>query len=248
MQAAALRGTPCTPLLVLLLVTTATAAAAASFGEAGSPSASVLARQSALSTELAGLARKGDALRLWERATASAADAVVEALRNHDSKYSVELKDVDMEELRIWHGQSVSLGVEVDGQKYSYMVQSEPDWQRLAHVLGSDEGGLLPGHDWDALDRDWLAPVSRGSLLPDSVLEGPLDVYLAQPTALQLFLPHASDSGVVKRVLLREGAVVVVRGARAVRLRRGLDLPAISLSEFAGEQRGASKGPQQRGM
>lgn len=56
------------------------------------------------------------------------------------------------------------------------------------------------------------------------------------PTAhlLQLFLPHASDAGTAHRVLLRSGAAVMVRGARAVRLRRGLDLPAISLSEFAG--------------
>jgi hypothetical protein len=137
------------------------------------------------------------------------------------------------------------------------------------------QGGLLPRHDWEALERDWLNPVSRGSLLPDFGLEGPVDVHLAQPNALQvgkrqpsaaacrrllcwraltahqlmssntkaviaaapsqLFLPHASDAGTVRRVLLREGAAIMVRGARSVRLRRGLDLPAISLSEFAGE-------------
>ena len=51
---------------------------------------------------------------------------------------------------------------------------------------------------------------------------------------MQLYLPHASDAGQVQRVLLREGAAVIVRGACAVRLRRPLDLPAISLSEFAG--------------
>lgn len=96
------------------------------------------------------------------------------------------------------------------------------------------QGGLLPASDWDSLDRDWLSPVARGSLLPDFALEGPVDVYLSQPTALQLFLPHASDAGTAHRVLLRSGAAVMVRGARAVRLRRGLDLPAISLSEFAG--------------
>jgi hypothetical protein len=81
---------------------------------------------------------------------------------------------------------------------------------------------------------DWLAPVSHGSLLPDFALEGPVDLFLSQPTALQLFMPHASDAGTVRRVLLREGAAVLVRGARVVRLREGLDLPPISLSEFAG--------------
>lgn len=144
------------------------------------------------------------------------------------------------------------------------------------------QGGLLSrgSSDWDRVDRDWLSPVARGSLLPDFALEGPVDVYLAQPTALsvrrrrptgaagqatacggglgssparvpqqrvsptdgmpppclcppQLYLPHASDAGLVRRVLLRQGAAVMVRGARAVRLRRGVDLPPISLGEFA---------------
>lgn len=48
------------------------------------------------------------------------------------------------------------------------------------------QGGLLPSSDWDSLDRDWLSPVSRGSLLPEFALEGPVDVYLSQPTALQV--------------------------------------------------------------
>lgn len=97
------------------------------------------------------------------------------------------------------------------------------------------QGGLLPSTDWEAMHRQWLSPVARGSLLPDFALQGPVDVFLSRPTALQLFLPHSSDAGVVRRVLLREGAVVLVRGARTVRLRRGLDLPSIGLSEFAGE-------------
>ncbi|KAL4442939.1 hypothetical protein ABPG77_008430 [Micractinium sp. CCAP 211/92] len=202
-------------------------------GASSASSSSSLAR-AALSTELVTLAHEGDALRLWQRATASAAEAVVEALRRQDTAHTVQLKDIGLEELRIWHGQSVSLGLEVDGQRFSFMVQSEPEWQRLASVLGTAEGGLLPRQDWDSLNRHWLSPVSRGSQLQEFALEGPVDVFLTQPTALQLFLPHASDAGTVKRILLREGATVMVRGARSVRLRRGLDLPAISLSEFAG--------------
>ncbi|KAL4457665.1 hypothetical protein ABPG75_012530 [Micractinium tetrahymenae] len=220
--------------LLALLVAAAAAYSAAAGGRAGGGSGSSSLARAALSTELATLASEGDALRLWQRATASAADAVVEALRRQDAAHTVQLKDIDLEELRIWHGQSVSLGLEADGQRYSFMVQSEPEWQRLASVLGTAEGGLLPRHDWESLDRDWLSPVRRGSQLQDFALEGPVDVFLAQPTALQLFLPHASDAGTVKRILLREGAAVLVRGARSVRLRRGVDLPAIGLSEFAG--------------
>lgn len=81
------------PLLLLGLSTTA---ASASSGSSSASSSSKLATAQ-LSTELATLASEGDALRLWERATASAADAVVEALRRQDSSHTVELKGADLE-------------------------------------------------------------------------------------------------------------------------------------------------------
>ena len=53
-------------------------------------------------------------------------------------------------------------------------------------MFGLAQGGLLPKHDWDSIDRHWLAPVTQGSQLADFALEGPLDVFLSQPTALQV--------------------------------------------------------------
>lgn len=43
----------------------------------------------------------------------------------------------DLEALQIWHGQSVRLGLEAGAQrfKYEFVVQSEPEWRRLAEVL-----------------------------------------------------------------------------------------------------------------
>ncbi len=47
----------------------------------------------------------------------------------------VKLLGTDLDALRIWHGQSVTLGVEAEGQPYRYVVSSEEDWKRLADVL-----------------------------------------------------------------------------------------------------------------
>lgn len=194
--------------------------------------------QQAQHTELVSLASAGDVVQLWQRATDAAAAAVVDALRQQLRGASVELKGADLDGLRIWRGQTVTLAVEADGQPFKFVVQSEPEWRRLAEVLpakqvrcacrgvackqrrlrtfgwllagsagaavgttwcftrrrrrccvhlgGCPQGGLLPAHDWDAIQSEWLSPVARGSLLPDFALEGPVDVYLATPTALQV--------------------------------------------------------------
>ena len=63
-------------------------------------------------------------------------------------------------------------------------------------------------------------------------MEGPLDLFITPPADLQLWLPHSVEAGVQKRVMLRSGAAVTVRGARSVQLRRAIELPEISLSDF----------------
>ena len=55
---------------------------------------------------------------------------------------SVELlqgTDLSEDALRIWHGQSVTLGLEADGQTYRYVVSSEEDWKSLAQVLPAQQ-------------------------------------------------------------------------------------------------------------
>jgi hypothetical protein len=76
-------------------------------------------------------------------------------------------------------------------------------------------------------------PLRFGAVLPDVTLQGPLDLLLSQPIPLDLFLPYPSFVDGVKRVVLREGASVTVRGARSMDLQRPLDLPSVGLGAFA---------------
>jgi hypothetical protein len=92
-------------------------------------------QQRATASELAVLASSGDAVQLWDAATRAAAAAVVSELRRQDPTNSAELKGIDLEQLRIWHGASLTLGLQADSQKYSFVVQSEQDWRSLPEVL-----------------------------------------------------------------------------------------------------------------
>jgi hypothetical protein len=99
-------------------------------------------------------------------------------------------------------------------------------------MLPESQGGIRLQADWDAIEANLVRPLRDGAVLPDFTLEGPLDLFLTPPADLQLWLPHSVEAGVQTRVMLRPGVAVTVRGARSVQLRRSIDLPEISLSDF----------------
>ncbi len=47
----------------------------------------------------------------------------------------MEVKHVDLEALRIWHGQRLELALEVDGNMFSFFTESEPEWHSLGDAL-----------------------------------------------------------------------------------------------------------------
>jgi hypothetical protein len=94
------------------------------------------------------------------------------------------------------------------------------------------QGGILPDGDWAGLERDWMRPARDGACLPDFTLEGPLDLFFSPTAQPQLWLPHPAEAGRLRRVLLRRGAALTVRGARSAALRRAVGLPPVSLAVF----------------
>ncbi|KAJ7946825.1 Tunicamycin induced 1 [Quillaja saponaria] len=56
-------------------------------------------------------------------------------------------------------------------------------------------------------------------------LAGPMELWIQDAKDMRLSLPHDVDAGVLKKVILADGAVVTVKGARSVSLRHPLDVP-----------------------
>ena len=65
-------------------------------------------------------------------------------------------------------------------------------------------GSGLVSHDF------WSSREHKLSL-PELVLTGPIELVLAEPQPVSMFLPHAADVGIVRRVLLQPGATIKVR-------------------------------------
>ncbi|KAA8545709.1 hypothetical protein F0562_020840 [Nyssa sinensis] len=56
-------------------------------------------------------------------------------------------------------------------------------------------------------------------------LAGPMELWIQDAKDMRLSLPHDVDAGVLKKVILADGAIVTVKGARSVSLRHPIELP-----------------------
>uniref|UniRef100_A0ACD5W102 Uncharacterized protein n=1 Tax=Avena sativa TaxID=4498 RepID=A0ACD5W102_AVESA len=80
-------------------------------------------------------------------------------------------------------------------------------------------------------DDTALAEIGRGGrgsfepTLPPFQLAGPMELWIQDGDDVRLALPHDVEAGTLKKVVLADGAVVTVKGARAVSLRLPLELP-----------------------
>eukprot|EP00899_Mesostigma_viride_P023022 jgi/Mesvir1/3904/Mv19849-RA.2 len=117
----------------------------------------------------------------------------------------------------------------------------------------------------DATDRDGLLQVvdaSHGSgsfsrlgraldvhvpkQLPDFEVEGPLELVFPVAVDLRLSLPHRVDAGLVRRVMIAQGARVVVQGATRTSLRRPVEVPLPALTTLGPHSSpGAAPSPPQ---
>lgn len=172
--------------------------------------------------------------------------SVTKALESKLQHTHIALHDVDVESLKFYTGPAIDVAVQVGGQTARIYKQEGDDtttkWISVRNILPSLSSSptsptptlTTQAKDWASVEKNIIAPLRDGAALGDFTLEGPLDLYLTHPTYLQLWMPHNVEVGPIKRILLRADASVTVRGARSVSLRRLIDLPSISASDFLG--------------
>ncbi|KAL6012765.1 hypothetical protein ACLOJK_003254 [Asimina triloba] len=92
-------------------------------------------------------------------------------------------------------------------------------------IFQTDKSTTIEGEDSTGLaeritDKGQVLPV-----LAPFQLAGPMELWIQDADNVRLALPHDVDAGVLKKVVLADGAVVTVKGARSVSLHHPLDLP-----------------------
>jgi len=136
----------------------------------------------------------------------------------------VKLGSIDTRDAKIGQTLIYEFDIQVGGTVIPLRLSEEVStWQYLQELPAPGSG------DQDLETKEgavsvWRPEAFAATLAPFEVA-GPVDLWIQDAEELRLAMPHDVDAGVLKRVLLADGAVVSVQGAREVSLSRPLQLP-----------------------
>ncbi|WOL19585.1 kinesin-like protein KIN-8B [Canna indica] len=121
-------------------------------------------------------------------------------------------------------GQAVAYEFDIEVEKKVIPVKLLEDVSRWDFVD-------LPIFKAAAEEETALAEVGRkpaarvSPVLPPFQLAGPMELWIQDGDDMRLSLPHDVEAGALKKVILSDGAVVTVKGAKSISLRHPIDLP-----------------------
>ncbi|XP_004485647.1 protein TUNICAMYCIN INDUCED 1 [Cicer arietinum] len=124
----------------------------------------------------------------------------------------------DLREAKVGHSVEYQFDIEIDDKVVPFKLLEDAnrwDYVDLPIFRVEDQNGLVHKR------------VSGNGLpvLAPFQLAGPMELWIQDAKDMRISLPHDVDAGVLKKVVLADGAVVTVKGARSVSLRHPLDLP-----------------------
>ncbi|KAL7119206.1 hypothetical protein ACP275_02G049400 [Erythranthe tilingii] len=136
----------------------------------------------------------------------------------------VKISGFDLRDALVGKSIAYEFDVEIDNKVLPIkLLEDVKKWEyvdlaifRTEHpVRPEDKNGLLEKQQFDD-QMPVLAPFQ---------LAGPVELWIQDAKDMRISLPHDVDAGVLKKVILADGAVVTVKGARSVSLRHPVELP-----------------------
>ncbi|KAA8536324.1 hypothetical protein F0562_028802 [Nyssa sinensis] len=123
-------------------------------------------------------------------------------------------------------GQSVAyeFDVEIDNKVLPVkLLEDVSRWEYVDLPIFRVEDSMRSGEENGLVERRKL---DNGlPVLAPFQLAGPMELWIRDAKDMRLSLPHDVDAGELKKVILADGAVVTVKGARSVSLRHPIELP-----------------------
>lgn len=176
----------------------------------------VLAIQFSISTALIS---SPDVNSLYPKAFSDLKEAIVKGLGFQADDFKVT--GFDLRDTLVGRSVAYEFDVEIDKKVLPLkLIEDVKRWEYVdlpifRVVKGEVQNALVEKQGLDEGSPE-LAPFQ---------LAGPMELWIQDAKDVRISLPHDVDAGVLRKVILADGAVVTVKGARSVSLRHPIELP-----------------------
>ncbi|XP_028801460.1 uncharacterized protein LOC114756687 [Neltuma alba] len=158
----------------------------------------------------------------YPKAIADLKEAIVNGLGFPSEDFKIS--GFDPRDAQVGHSVAYEFDLEIDQKVIPFKFLEDVNrWDYVDLPIFRIEEPAKPGEEKALVEKrrsDNKLPV-----LAPFRLAGPMELWLQDAKDMRISLPHDVDAGVLKKVILADGAVVTVKGARSVSLRKPLDLP-----------------------
>ncbi|XP_073314168.1 protein TUNICAMYCIN INDUCED 1 [Primulina huaijiensis] len=136
----------------------------------------------------------------------------------------IKISRFDLRDALVGKSVAYEFDVEIDNQVLPFqLLEDVKRWEYVDLPIFQMEDPRKPGYENRLVDRRRLD--DQMPVLAPFQLAGPMELWIQDAKDMRISLPHDVDAGVLKKVILADGAVVTVTGARSVSLRNPLELP-----------------------
>lgn len=162
---------------------------------------------------------------IFPKAISELKEAIVKGLGFHADDFKIS--GFDMRDAQVGHSVAYEFDVEIDKQVLPFKLLEDVNrWEFVDLPLFRVEEPVRAGDHNGLVEKGAKQDPHDGlPVLAPFQLAGPMEIWIQDAKDMRISLPHDVDAGVLKKVILADGAVVTVKGARSVSLRHPIDLP-----------------------
>ncbi|XP_009616820.1 protein TUNICAMYCIN INDUCED 1 [Nicotiana tabacum] len=154
----------------------------------------------------------------YPKAISDLKESIVKGLGFQDEDFKIS--GFDLRDALVGRSVSYEFDVEIDNKVIPLKLLEDVNrWEfvdlPIFRVERGEENGLV--------ERRRLE--NQVPVLAPFTLAGPMELWIQDAKDMRISLPHDVDAGELRKVILADGAVVTVKGARSVSLRHPIELP-----------------------
>nr|GMD92794.1 uncharacterized protein LOC109168449 [Ipomoea batatas]GME08211.1 uncharacterized protein LOC109168449 [Ipomoea batatas] len=158
----------------------------------------------------------------YPKAISDLKEAIVKGLGFKEEDFKIS--GFDWRDILVGRSVAYEFDVEIDNKVLPLKLLEDVNrWEYVDLPIFRVQDPARPGEANGLVEKHKLD--SEMPVLAPFTLAGPMELWIQDAENMRLSLPHDVDAGKVKKVVLADGAMVTVKGARSVSLRHPVELP-----------------------